>query len=237
MSTVGRRRQGAERLVCDDARQPGRETSLALETVEVGEGADIALLHCLLGIVRVPQDASREAVEPLVVAAHDGRESVGIAAAHALQHLAIAVKRVNLVKRHADLWSLSLRSLGSLPRGKKLAPAALADGPLDKLALIGGPKIDAYLAALWSLWLILVLCLRLRDLLLLLRRRAPGWNQRRCRRQSHPAEQRPAGYRPGIAHDATRSSFRDERFLRLRHEPQHDVVMRVGHAGVAGIKR
>src|SRR5206468_3325355 len=88
--------QSPERLVGDDARQPGREARFALEAVEMGEGADIALLNHLLGLALVIQNAAREAVEPPVVEAHQRRKRRRLAAPEARQKVAIACRGIRL---------------------------------------------------------------------------------------------------------------------------------------------
>src|ERR1700744_545488 len=56
----------------DNPPQPGRKAGIAAEAFQVGKGADIGFLHCVLGLGVVAQDASRESVEPAIVGLHDG---------------------------------------------------------------------------------------------------------------------------------------------------------------------
>ena len=71
-STEGRRfRRRLQRLVERDPREPGREARFAAETVQMGEGAKIGLLHDILRLRILAEDAARNAVELAVVAFHD----------------------------------------------------------------------------------------------------------------------------------------------------------------------
>ena len=64
--------QPAERLVHGDPRQPGRKAGIAAKAFQMREGANIGLLHDILGFAVVAQDAAGEPVEPAVVRLHDG---------------------------------------------------------------------------------------------------------------------------------------------------------------------
>ena len=64
--------QPAQRLVHGDPRQPGRQAGIAAKTFQMREGADVGLLHHVLGLAVVAQDAAGEPVEPAVVRLHDG---------------------------------------------------------------------------------------------------------------------------------------------------------------------
>ena len=52
---------------------------IAAKTVEMGEGPDIGLLHHILGLAVVAQDAAGEPVEPAVVRLHDAADGGFIA--------------------------------------------------------------------------------------------------------------------------------------------------------------
>src|SRR5581483_6045406 len=58
-------------LVENDAGEPGRDAGLALEALDVGEGAHIARLYRLFRFRIVSQYAPRQTIKPLVVAAHE----------------------------------------------------------------------------------------------------------------------------------------------------------------------
>ncbi len=66
--------QPAQRLVHGDPRQPGRQAGIAAKTFQMREGADVGLLHDILGLAVVAQDAAGEPVEPAVVRLHDGAD-------------------------------------------------------------------------------------------------------------------------------------------------------------------
>jgi hypothetical protein len=61
----------ADSLVDDDARQPCCKTRVRTEVREVFERAQIGLLHDILGLSIVPDDRTRDAVEPLIVTPND----------------------------------------------------------------------------------------------------------------------------------------------------------------------
>jgi hypothetical protein len=69
---VARRNQLAlahspQRLVDCDPRQPRRQDRIATKILEMREQADVGVLHDVLCLGVVPQDASRQQVKPLVV--------------------------------------------------------------------------------------------------------------------------------------------------------------------------
>src|SRR5579883_28670 len=73
--------QAAERLVHDDAGEPGAEPRLAAKAREAGEGARIGLLQRVLRLAVVAQDTAGDAVETLVVLADDQPHRRRLAAA------------------------------------------------------------------------------------------------------------------------------------------------------------
>src|SRR5262249_34707398 len=60
--------QAAERLVDDDAPEPGTETRLATERRQVGKATQVGLLQHVLGFGVVADDAASQPVEPAIVA-------------------------------------------------------------------------------------------------------------------------------------------------------------------------
>ena len=66
--------QPAQRLVHGDPRQPGRKAGIAAKAFQMREGANVSLLHHILGLAVVAQDAAGEAIEPAVVSLHDGAD-------------------------------------------------------------------------------------------------------------------------------------------------------------------
>jgi hypothetical protein len=56
-----------ERLVKDDAAEPGRQAGGFAELIDVREGKDVGFLNRILGIGGVAQDASRHPEESLVI--------------------------------------------------------------------------------------------------------------------------------------------------------------------------
>ncbi len=77
----------AERLVDDDASEPGAESRLAAESVETAESANIGLLHCIFGFAVVPHDAARDAIEPAVLLLDDLPDRHAILAARTFDKL------------------------------------------------------------------------------------------------------------------------------------------------------
>src|SRR6266487_4448899 len=69
--------QPRDGLVHHDAHEPGRKPRIAPETADRAIGEEIRLLHRVLGLGVVLEDAARHAVEPLVVAPHQERKSLG----------------------------------------------------------------------------------------------------------------------------------------------------------------
>jgi hypothetical protein len=63
--------QPAERLVHGDSRQPCREAGIAAEFRKMRERPDIGLLHNVLGLGVVAQDAAGQPVKPAVIRLHD----------------------------------------------------------------------------------------------------------------------------------------------------------------------
>ena len=68
------RPQAVDGLVSHDAREPGAETRPAGKAGALLERAEIAVLEYILRVVRVADQAQREAIEALVVLAHDRLE-------------------------------------------------------------------------------------------------------------------------------------------------------------------
>jgi hypothetical protein len=60
-----------QRLVDGDAGQPSGERRLAAEGGEGREGLEVAILHRILGLLLVAQDAPGCPIEPPIVAPHD----------------------------------------------------------------------------------------------------------------------------------------------------------------------
>ena len=60
-----------ERLVEDDAREPGSEARFVAKTAQGAESAKIGLLQGILRLAIVPQHAARDPVKPAIVAGHD----------------------------------------------------------------------------------------------------------------------------------------------------------------------
>src|SRR5690606_3130746 len=71
--------QPSERLVDDDPGKPGRQRRLTAEPVEMREGADIGLLHDVLRLVIVADDAARDPVELPVVRSDDQPALIAVA--------------------------------------------------------------------------------------------------------------------------------------------------------------
>jgi hypothetical protein len=71
--------QSSERLVDDDLSEPSAKTVRANEIVELFVAPHIGFLDYVLGFGAVPEDSARQAVEALVVAAHNHLESRRIA--------------------------------------------------------------------------------------------------------------------------------------------------------------
>src|SRR5215467_11088650 len=63
--------QPAERLVDNDATEPGAEARRAAERRQVGEAAQIGLLQHVLRFYVIADDAAGKAIEPAVVPLHD----------------------------------------------------------------------------------------------------------------------------------------------------------------------
>ena len=64
--------QPAQRLVHGDPRQPCRQAGIAAKAFQMREGANVGLLHHILGLAVVAQDAAGKAIEPAVIRLHDG---------------------------------------------------------------------------------------------------------------------------------------------------------------------
>lgn len=73
-----------QRLVDDNAGEPGRETRLATKSVERCQGADIGVLQRLFGLDVVAHDPSGNTPEHLVVLLHDRLRGASIALAEPL---------------------------------------------------------------------------------------------------------------------------------------------------------
>ena len=61
----------ANRLVDDDARQPGCKARVRTECREMPKRAQIGLLHHVLGLSVIPDDRPCDPVEPLIVPSND----------------------------------------------------------------------------------------------------------------------------------------------------------------------
>ena len=72
--------QPSERHVDRDPREPGAEPGVAAKAGEPGEGADIGLLHHVLGLGVVAQDAARHPEQQPVVAADEHADRALVAA-------------------------------------------------------------------------------------------------------------------------------------------------------------
>jgi hypothetical protein len=83
----------SQRLVDRDAGEPGGEPGPSRELIEVAEGADVRVLHDVLGFGVVGEDGAGDAIEPLVVAAHEHLEQAGLAIPHAGHHLLVGQRR------------------------------------------------------------------------------------------------------------------------------------------------
>src|SRR3954470_10361486 len=140
-----------------------------------------------------------------------------------------------------------------LPGGEELAPAGWADAAGDDPAGSGWPELQADGAALLAVGMVLVLRLGLAQLF-------PGEHWSGCGGKDRAGEPGDAsdgsatGEPDRTVHEAsrillcivtadriTRSGpiaclFCHQRLLLLRHVPQHDVVVRIGHARMTGIE-
>ena len=73
-----------------DAGKPGGECRLAGELVQVFIGADIRILHYVLGLAVIAQDDAGNPVEPLVIAAHQDLKKRRFAREHTGHHFFIS---------------------------------------------------------------------------------------------------------------------------------------------------
>ena len=99
--------QPAQRLVHRDPRQPGREAGIAAKAFQMREGADVSLLHDVLGLAVVAQDAAGEPVEPAVVRLHDGANRGLVAGQRPADQVGVAGSGGR------DMWCLGLTHDGS----------------------------------------------------------------------------------------------------------------------------
>jgi hypothetical protein len=76
-------------FVYSDAGEPGGEGRTGGELVEMLVGADVGVLHDVLSFAVVVEDGAGDAVEALVVAAHEDLVKCGLSCADAVDHLFI----------------------------------------------------------------------------------------------------------------------------------------------------
>jgi hypothetical protein len=78
-----------DRLVDDDARQPGRELRVAAKAADRAVREQVSFLDCILGLGVVAENRARRAVEPLVVPPHHQLQRIAVAARDASGELEI----------------------------------------------------------------------------------------------------------------------------------------------------
>src|SRR6476660_1936491 len=77
--------QSSQRLVHGDARDPCAEGSIPAKHIETGKGADISLLHHVLGFSVIAQDAPRNAEQTAIISLCD-RSNRGFVASSRQTH-------------------------------------------------------------------------------------------------------------------------------------------------------
>jgi hypothetical protein len=92
--------QASQGLVHGDACQPGGEERFAAKAGELAIGAHVALLHDVLGLRSVAQDAARDAEEALVVTPHQELEESRFAGQNAADDLHVAQRLELAGSRH-----------------------------------------------------------------------------------------------------------------------------------------
>ena len=86
--------QRLQRLVDDDAREPGPERGVAAKLMQLPESADVRVLQGVLRLGVVLQDRAGGAVEPTVVPAHDRAERRMVAALCIAQEAGVVYDRI-----------------------------------------------------------------------------------------------------------------------------------------------
>ena len=127
-----------------DARQPGREARAARELVEVLERAHVGVLHDVLGLVLVPEDGPRHAVEPLVVPANEHLEQRRLPRAHALTISSSERAFAGVPLRGARLAETDRCPFSRLTGPVPLSPPSKALQVLDQVRLLGGVQAEAH---------------------------------------------------------------------------------------------
>src|SRR6185312_9764611 len=127
--------QPRQRLVDDDARQPGADARLAAKSAQLRECLEIGVLKRVLGLGIVAQNAARDAIEAAIVPLDDGADRLLLARAGASDKVALGKGFV--VDRHgAAQYARGGRRCGRFyRRGFARAPAARNPAAARKLTI------------------------------------------------------------------------------------------------------
>jgi len=101
--------QPPQRLVHDNARQPGGQARFATIAGKVSEGGNVCLLHRIFGVAVVAQNAPCDQVKPAIVPLHNQPESFWIPSERTPHQLGVVQNRqgrlLDLVLGHGAFLS------------------------------------------------------------------------------------------------------------------------------------